>query len=193
MERSSLVQHRRHERYIVELADTEFTYRTKTRTGESSSAVPYELLGRHTTESHRANPFFRNAAVYFAILVVATVAFGLLADMDSRVALLWLFIALGCYAAYRFSGVRYEVYPLTDGRGFRLLHNKPDVGTYRSFRAELYARRDAYLRDRYARVNIERPARLERRRIEWLRDEGVINEQAFITIVETIEDHAAER
>jgi hypothetical protein len=119
------------------------------------------------------------------------VAFGFLADLDIRVALLWAILAGACFAVFRLGGTSYEVFPLTDGRVFRLLQNQPSRETYESFRKRLFARRDQYLMDRYARIDIERPARLERRRIEWLHDEGVLPDEAYITIVETIDEHAA--
>ncbi len=184
-------QRRGREEYRVELDDTQFTYASRVRGSEGSAAVPYELLCRRTTDYYRSNLFFRNVAIYFGILVVGTVAFGFLVSLDPRVAILWALVAGACYAAYRLTGVRYEVYPLADGRVFRLLWGRPTRREYVDFRRTLFARRDAYLRDRYARIDVARPAPLERRRIEWLREEGVIDQDAFITIVETIEDHAA--
>jgi hypothetical protein len=187
----NFVQRRRNEEYRIELDETHLTYHSRTRGNEGSATVPYELLSRKTTSFNRENTFFRNAAIYFGILVVVTAGFGFLVDIDPGVAILWGLLAGGCYATYRLTGVRYEVFPLADGRVFRLIAGKPTPDAYRTFRRELYERRDAYLRDRYARIDVERPATLERRRIEWLHDEQVIGHDAFITIVETIEDHAA--
>ncbi len=190
MNRHVLEQKRGQEEYRVELEDAQFAYSSNMRGSEGSASVPYELLCRRTTDYHRSNLFFRNAAIYFGILVVVTVAFGFLVGLDPRVAVLWALIGGACYAAYRLTGVRYEVFPLADGRVFRLLWGRPTREEYLGFRSTLFARRDAYLRDRYARIDIDRPAPLERRRIEWLREEGVIDQDAFMTIVETIEDHA---
>jgi hypothetical protein len=95
-----------------------------------------------------------------------------------------------CYLVFRLTGVAYEVFPLADGRVFRLMENRPTKERYEAFRAELFSRRDAYLLDRYARIDVERPARLERKRIDWLRDEGVVDDNVYVTIVETIDEHA---
>lgn len=187
----TLEQKRGSEEYRVEVKDQELTYHSKTHGNEGSATVPFELLSRKTTRFSRANPFFRNAAVYFGILVVVTVAFGFLVDLDPLAALLWGALSAASYLVYRLTGVNYDVFPLADGRVFRLMRGRPSSDAYEEFTRELFERRDAYLLDRYARVDIDRPARLERRRIEWLHDEGVIDESAFTTIVETIEDHAS--
>ena len=187
----TLEQKRGNEEYRVEVSDQELTYHSKTQKSEGSATVPFELLSRKTTRFNRANPFFRNAAVYFGILVVITVAFGFLIDLDPFTALFWGALSAVSYLIYRLTGVSYDVFPLADGRVFRLMHGRPSSDTYDEFTRELFERRDAYLLARYARVDIDRPARLERRRIEWLHDEGVIDERAFTTIVETIEDHAS--
>lgn len=186
----TLEQRRGKERYRMELGSEELSYWSEGPEGEGSATVPFEILSRKTTSFSRANPFFRNAAVYFGILAVVTVAFGFLVDLDPAVAILWAALGGACYAAFRLTGVRYEVFPLADGRVFRLIKNRPTPQQYESFTRELFARRDDYLRTRYARVDIERPSTLERRRIEWLFEEGVIDQDAYITIVETIEDHA---
>ena len=178
------------ETYRAQIVDHEVRYEADAPAGEGTATIPLELLSRRTTEFTRSNPFFRNAAIYFAILGVVTIAFGYLADLGTMVALLWMSMSGICYLVFRVTGVTYEVFPLADGRVFRLLKNRPNGNDYEAFRRNLYARRDAYLRERYARIDVERSARLERRRMEWLRDEGVIDQDAFITIVETIEDHA---
>ncbi len=187
----TLEQKRGSEEYRIEVKDQELTYHSKTQKTEGSATVPFELLSRKTTRFNRANPFFRNAAVYFAILVVITVAFGFLVDLDPLAAILWGALSAASYLVYRVTGVSYDVFPLADGRVFRLIRGRPSPDAYEEFTRELFERRNAYLLDRYARVDIDRPARLERRRIEWLHDEGVLDERAFTTIVETIEDHAS--
>lgn len=187
----TLEQKRGNEEYRVEVKDQELTYHSKTQKTEGSATVPFELLSRKTTRFSRSNPFFRNAAVYFGILVVVTVAFGFLVELDPLAAILWGALSAASYLVYRITGVSYDVFPLADGRVFRLMRGRPSTDAYDEFTRELFERRDAYLLDRYARVDIDRPARLERRRIEWLHDEGVLDERAFTTIVETIEDHAS--
>jgi hypothetical protein len=188
----TLEQQRGKETYRIDVGDGEVTYRHTSPQGEGSATVPFELLSRRMTRFTRANPFFRNAAIYFAILAVITVAFGFLVDLGPAVAVLWAILSGVLYLLYRLTGVQFEVFPLTDGRVFRLIKDKPTRHEYETFKRELFARRDAYLRGRYARVNVDRPARLERRRIDWLREEGVIDESAYVTIVETIEEHAAQ-
>jgi hypothetical protein len=187
---SVIEQRRGKESYRVELASGELRYRTASPRGEGSATVPYELLSRKTTRYTRSNPFFRNAAIYFAILSVITVGFGFATGFDAPVAVLWALIAGACYLVFRLTGVAYEVFPLADGRVFRLMENRPTKERYEAFRAELFSRRDAYLLDRYARIDVERPARLERKRIDWLRDEGVVDDNVYVTIVETIDEHA---
>jgi hypothetical protein len=184
-------QKRGKETYRVELGSHEVRYTSKGVRGEGSATVPFELLSRKTTRYTRSNPFLKNAAIYFAILTVITAGFGFLVEANSAMALLWATLAGGCYLSFRLTGVQYEVFPLADGRAFRLLCDRPDAGAYERFKRELFGARDRLLLERYARINVERPARLERRRIDWLHDEGVIDENAYITIVETIEDQAA--
>lgn len=186
----TLEQKRRDETYVAEIAGGELRYRSKSRRGEGSATVPYEMISRKTTRYTRANPFFRNAAIYFAILTVATVGFGFLVGLDGYVAILWAVLSCACYLVFRLTGVEYEVFPLADGRVFRLVENSPSREEYEAFRSALFERRDAYLLARYARIDIERPAKLERKRIDWLHDEGVIDESAYVTIVETIDENA---
>ncbi|MFW5716118.1 MAG: hypothetical protein ACOC0E_01595 [Spirochaetota bacterium] len=190
-EQITLEQRRGKEEYEVKVSESSVTYRSKSPRGEGSATVPFELVSRKTTPFTRANPFFRNAAIYFAVLAVITVAFGFLIDVSTTVSLLWAVLAGVLYLIYRITGVQFEIFPLVDGRVFRLIKDKPTRDEYSAFRRELFARRDAYLRSRYARIDVERPAPLERRRIEWLHDEGVLDEDAYVTIVETIEEHAS--
>ena len=185
-----LEQRRGRESYRVEVRETEVHYASETSRGEGSATVPFELLSRKTSRFTRSNPFFRNAAIYFGVLALITIGFGFLVDLDARLGILWVTLAGACYLVFRFTGVEYEVFPLADGRVFRLLHDRPTRGEYERFRDELFARRDAYLLGRYARIDIDRPAKLERRRIDWLRDEGVLDDTAYVTIVETIDEHA---
>lgn len=187
-----LEQKRGKESYRVEVRDAELHYSSKTVRGDASATVPFELLSRKTTRFTRSNPFFRNAAIYFGILGLITIGFGFLVELDARLGILWAALAGACYLVFRFTGVDYEVFPLADGRVFRLLRNRPTRAEYDRFRSQLFARRDAYLLDRYARIDIDRPANLERKRIDWLRDEGVLGDTAYITIVETIDEHAAQ-
>lgn len=187
-----LEQRRGRESYRLELREAEVHYSSKTSRGDGSATVPFELLSRKTSRFTRSNPFFRNAAIYFAILALITIGFGFLVDLDARLGILWAALGGACYLVFRFTGIEYEVFPLADGRVFRLLHNRPDRTEYERFRADLFARRDAYLLDRYARIDVERPATLERKRIDWLRDEGVLDDTAYVTIVETIDEHAAQ-
>ena len=184
-------QKRGREEYRVELGEKELSYHSSTQQSDGSAVVPFELLSRRTTRFSSANPFFRNAAIYFGVLSVVTIGFGFLIDLDPLTGLLWAALAAVSYVAYRVTGASYDVFPLADGRVFRLMRNRPSREGYEAFRTELFRRRDRYLLERYARIDVERPARLERRRIEWLRDEGVIDDRAFITIVETIDEHAS--
>ncbi|MFW5689286.1 MAG: hypothetical protein ACOC1U_06930 [Spirochaetota bacterium] len=186
-----LEQNRGKESYRVEIEENEIRYESKGTRGDGSARVPFELLSRRTTPYTRSNPFFRNASIYFGILTVLTAGFGFLIDVTSAIAILWAALAAACYLAFRLTGVEYEVFPLADGRAFRLLRDRPDRERYRAFKESVYRERDEYLLTRYARINVERPARAERRRIDWLRDEGVISEDAYITIVETIEEQTA--
>ena len=186
----SLHQKRGREEYWIELGEKDFSYRSRVNGNDGKATVPFELVTRNTTVHTRTNPFFRNASLYFAVLTVLSVAFGFLVNMDVRVALLWALIAGACYLVFRLAGASYEVFPLTDGRVFRVLRNAPNATEYGAFRTELFARRDKYLLERYARINIERPAGLELRRIDWLHNEGVLKDEAYATIVETINDHA---
>lgn len=187
-----LEQQRGKESYRVEVRETELHYSSKTSRGDGSATVPFELLSRKTSLFTRSNPFFRNAAIYFGMLALITIGFGFLVELDPRLGILWAALGGACYLVFRFTGVEYEVFPLADGRVFRLLHNRPDRVAYERFRSRLFTRRDAYLLDRYARIDIDRPATLERKRIDWLRDEGVLDDTAYVTIVETIDEHAAQ-
>lgn len=191
MNSESITQKRGREEYEITIGSREISYLSRVNGTEGKATIPFELLSRRTTKQARNNPFFRNASLYFSVLAVITVAFGFLVDLDIRVALLWGVTAGACYIIYRLARVSYEVFPVTDGRVFRLLRNHPTADQYRQFREELFTQRDRYLLTRYARIDIERPARLERRRIEWLHDEGVLEDDAYVTIVETIEDQAA--
>ena len=189
-ETHTLTQRRGKETYHVELGAAEVKYRSRGPRGEGSATIPFELLSRRTTSFRRSNPFLRNAAIYFAVLTVVTAGFGFLVDLNATVAALWAALAAGCYVTFRLTGVEYEIFPLADRGAFGLLVNGPSATEYGTFKDELFERRDAYLLSRYAPINVERPARLERRRIDWLRDEGVITDDAYTTIVETIEEHA---
>lgn len=191
-DRTLLEQQRGKESYRAEVHEAEMHYSSKTTRGEGSATVPFELLSRKTSRFTRSNPFFRNATIYFAILALITIGFGFAVDLDARLGILWGALAGACYLVFRFTGIEYEVFPLADGRVFRLLHNRPGRTEYEEFCSTLFARRDAYLLDRYARIDIDRPATLERKRIDWLRDEGVLDDTAYVTIVETIDEHAVQ-
>ncbi len=178
------------EEYWIEVGEKGISYRSRIAGNDGRATVAFELLSRNTKTQRRSNPFFRNASLYFAILTVLTVAFGFLLEVDVRVSLIWAALSAACYVGFRIGGASYEVFPLTDGRVFRVMKNRPRKSEYEEFRRELFASRDRYLRDRYAKINVDRPAPLERRRIEWLHNEGVLEDDAFATIVETIDEQA---
>lgn len=156
-------------RYVF--GEDELEYHLQDSSGSRSFSVAYAAIGRDRQTLVERNQWLRNVGLLWIVLGVVMTGLSLSGDQGLKISF-WLWIGLGCYAAYHVFSTRYTILPtevgnllvIDDADGQRILD-------------EIAKRRADYLRREYDFMPESDSPEQHRNRFKWLRREGVLSEE----------------
>ncbi|QQR83984.1 hypothetical protein IPJ72_02185 [Candidatus Peregrinibacteria bacterium] len=148
--------------------------------GSADLFVPYDLLLKtQRSYSEKYSPFAVLAVVFLSLA-------GLIQMYGSMFGLAVNFFVVGLLAggallsvSYALSIRHYAALELKNGQCLFVLKKAPSTKAVHDFLQELFRRRDDFLKNQFFHIDFSNHPSAEIRKFDWLRNEGVINDEEF--------------
>lgn len=165
-----LEQKRFSTRTRFEFGDEDFAYRLETSGSSRSCRIEYVELSADRETVVERNEWWRNVGILWVLIAVVSIALQTTGEQPVRIPI-WLWLGLVSYAVYHFRVVRYQIIPSNRGNVVII-----DDGTGARIIDLLLARRAERLRKQYDYIATDEHPEQQRRRFQWLRQQGVMDD-----------------
>ncbi|WP_395668183.1 hypothetical protein [Rhodoferax sp.] len=147
-----------------------FAYRDKSGSGDID--VAYVNLPLKTSTKIEDNSWWRNVGYIWCGIGVFDIGTAIAAGGSAAGRGFWLVLGLACLAIYRFTRVKYTVLGFDGGNVWVIQDGK----THDRVLKELMERRKSQLRALYGEIDLESNFDSEKRKFEYLKEQGVLSE-----------------
>jgi len=162
-------QRRFGQRTRFDLRDDDFEYTLVAGGNTRSWRMEYAGLSRDRESLVDRNLWWRNVGLLWALIGAVVVVAGYLEQQTVRGSI-WLWLGLGCLAVYRVRVIRYLIVP-AERCNIMVIDDARAAGIL----GELERRRARQLRQRFDYLSPHEHPEQQRRRIEWLRQQGALD------------------
>ena len=171
-----MVEQKKHDTHLsFDFLPDGVKYSMKDKNHAESFTVPYEDITRNTSTFEERSQWFRNVAIYLAILGAIALAYNITHGKYSVP--IWLPIAAVFFVMYRFIRVSYTVLDCANHRLYVIQDKYHDqiLKTIEAWRCER-------LLTKYGTVDQTNDPNAELRKFQWLHSEGVITDEDVVRL-----------
>jgi len=163
-----------------ELADKGLLYKCKSLAEYVELTIPYEEITKEITVVKKGSKNWLFTGIIFLLIAFSVLISRLSGEsVESSAEIIWLIVALACFSVFLLKYKNNRNIICTDGKAICFYQDKPNKETLDLFIESLYKKRNEYLKDKYTKIDLDFPAEQYLYRIQWLRDEGIINDIEF--------------
>lgn len=166
-------QSRNSNRIRYQFGEDELNYSLEDSSGSRSFSVQYTDISRDRQTLEERNQWLRNAGLLWIALGGVLTAMSYFGEGPFR-ASFWLWIGLGCYAAYWFRRTKFTILP-TDKGNLLVIDNDDGPRLIQ----EIESRRAAQFLREYDFMDADETPEQQRKRFKWLHSEGALSDEEF--------------
>lgn len=173
------------QRYLLkqkefEIKEKGLVVRTKEFSEYAEITVPYEEITQNTTILKSSSKGWFIAGTVFLVIAIICII-GRLAgqDVEKFSMVVWTICAVICYGIYALKYQSVKKIMLTDGKAIFFFLNKPNAKILNEFIDSLFLKRKEHLKKRYAKIDVDLPPEQQLYRINWLKEDEIIDETEY--------------
>jgi hypothetical protein len=176
------------QRYLLkkkefELKEKGIVIRTHEFSEYAEVTVPYEDITRDSTISKSSSKRWFIAGTVFLLIALICIIYRLTGeDVDSFNLVVWAICAAVCFGIYILKYESIKKIMLTNGKAIYFFLDKPNDKIFNEFICNLYIKRNEYLKERYAKIDTDLPLEQMLYRINWLKENEIINNDEFVEL-----------